>query len=203
MEQGRKWFTQEEGGPNLTVLRVLPRDARLITRSAHRHVVLERQFLDAVACSAEQWARSVRTAIVTCSARWSQVLVPTALKHAISWQLSSVMRDRTHIKPVRPSPPKFQNKKKRDEKQWDGKRFGPGSTTTTRAAARIAAKTGKSRQGRNEAELAQERDTKTRMSSLCVTLFFSQQMWHVAFRECTVRLNILHGRKTVLDILFM
>ena len=62
-------------------------------QSAQLHVVLERQFLDAVACSAEQWARSVRTAIVTCSARWSQVLVPTALKHAIRWQLTSVMRD--------------------------------------------------------------------------------------------------------------
>ena len=37
-------------------------------RSADSHVALERQFSDTVACSAEQRARSVSAAIVTCSA---------------------------------------------------------------------------------------------------------------------------------------
>ena len=100
--------------------------AQRCNRSADSHVVLERQFLDAVACSAEQWARSVRTAIVTCSARWSQVLVPTALKHAISWQLTSVMRDRTYIKPVRPSPPRFRTGRNATKNSGTVRGLGPG-----------------------------------------------------------------------------
>ena len=108
--------------------------AHRCNRSADCHVVLDRQFLDAVACGAEQWARSVRTPIVTCSARWSQVLVPTALKHAVSWQLTSFSSDETCIEPSQPSPPR-----RNATKNWDGERFGHGSTTTTRAAARVTA----------------------------------------------------------------
>ena len=86
---------QEEGGPNLAALRVLPRDAMLITdlltvmlfwRGSFRRSCLQCRALSA---PGEDGNRHMFCWM------WSQVVVPTALKHAISWQLTSFMRDQT------------------------------------------------------------------------------------------------------------